>query len=125
MAAAREEIYTVTPRGLRVCDIMYDIMYDINMNSAVGVVHCRFKRRMFKIGDGHLAPSSTRPSSSSAPDASRLAILGPSQASLVVVGPPTRPSLSSSSFGAGGRASVAALPQVAPAAQAAQAPGAT
>ena len=105
--------------------MMYDTMYDINMNSAVEVAHCRFKRRMFKISDGDLAPSSTRPSSSSAPDASRSAIVGPSRASLVVVGPPTRPSPSSSSFGAGGRASVAAPPPAAPAAQAAQAPGAT
>ena len=100
-------------------------MYDINMNSAVEIVHCRFKYRMFKIGDGHLVSSSTRPSSSSAPDASRSAIVGPSRASLVVVGPPTRPSPSSSSFGAGGRASVAAPPQAAPAAPAAQALGAT
>ncbi len=53
-------------------------MYDINMNSAVEIAHCRFKRRMFKIGDGHLAPFSTRPGSSSASDASRSVIVGPS-----------------------------------------------
>ena len=95
------------------------------MNSTVEVVHCRFKHRMFKISDGDLAPSSTRPGSSSAPDTFRSAIVGPIRASLVVVGPPTRPCLSSSSFGAGGRASVAAPPPAAPAAPAAQAPGAT
>ena len=35
---------------------MYDIMYDIKMNSAVEVAHCRFKRRMFKIGDAPGGP---------------------------------------------------------------------
>ncbi len=60
-----------------------------------------------QIGDCGLVLSSMKPGLSSASNASRLAIIGPSQASLVVVGPPTRPypsSLSSDTVGAGGRA---------------------
>ena len=66
---------------------------------------------MFKIGDGDLAPSSTRPDSSSASDASGRGVVCPSQASSVHIEPPTKlaPLTSSSDrAGTGGRSGVAA-----------------
>ncbi len=78
----------------------------------IQVALCRFKCRMFKIGDGDLAPSSTRPGTSSASDASRPAmcdIVCPSQSLSLDVGPPTKLAPSSSLSGrvcTGGRSCV-------------------
>jgi hypothetical protein len=97
-------------------EIMYDIIHDGKVSthrpkrawwSCVKVALCRFKCRMFKIGDCDLVLSSTKPCLSSVSNASRPAIVGPSQASLLVVGAPTRPSpssLSSDTVGACWRA---------------------